>query len=154
MYSYEDRIRAVKLYIKLDKRIAATLTQLGYPTKNALKAWYQEYEQAQDVSNGYVRSRLKYSQAQKQLANDYYLGHGRYLTGTIKALDYPSRDLLTHWIDELAPDTRKRLVSKGSRAAFSKAFKNAAVIDLCTRETSAQASAQKLGIDSGYSGAT
>jgi len=39
MYSYEDRIRAVKLYIKLDKRIAATLTQLGYPTKNALKTW-------------------------------------------------------------------------------------------------------------------
>ena len=43
MYSYEDRIRAVKLYIKLDKRIAATLTQLGYPTKNALKTWCREY---------------------------------------------------------------------------------------------------------------
>jgi hypothetical protein len=31
MYSYEDRIRAVKLYIKLDKRIAATL--ILTPTK-------------------------------------------------------------------------------------------------------------------------
>ena len=36
-YSCEDRIRAVKLYIKLDKRIAAILIQLGYPTKNPLK---------------------------------------------------------------------------------------------------------------------
>jgi len=36
MYSYEDRIRAVKLYNKLDKRIAATIIQLGYPTKNTL----------------------------------------------------------------------------------------------------------------------
>jgi putative transposase len=36
MYSYEDRIRAVRLYIKLGKRIGATLRQLGYPTKNAL----------------------------------------------------------------------------------------------------------------------
>ena len=36
MYSYEDRIRAVKLYIKLDKRMAATLTQLGYPTTQHL----------------------------------------------------------------------------------------------------------------------
>ena len=36
MYSYEDRIRAVKLYLKLGKRIAATLRQLGYPTKNPL----------------------------------------------------------------------------------------------------------------------
>jgi len=28
MYSYEDRIRAVKLYLKLGKRIAATRRQL------------------------------------------------------------------------------------------------------------------------------
>ena len=37
MYSYEDRIRAVKLYIKLGKRTGAAIRQLGYPTKNALK---------------------------------------------------------------------------------------------------------------------
>jgi hypothetical protein len=29
MYSYEDRIRALKLHIKLGKRIEATLRQLG-----------------------------------------------------------------------------------------------------------------------------
>ena len=73
MYSYDDRIRAVKLYIKLDKRIAATIIQLGYPTKNALKTWYQEYEQRQDVSMGYARSRLKYSAKQKQFAVNHYL---------------------------------------------------------------------------------
>ncbi|PSS58881.1 hypothetical protein C6382_00405 [Pseudomonas sp. BBP2017] len=40
MYSYEDRIRAVKLYIKPGKRTGATIRQLGYPTKNSLeKIW-------------------------------------------------------------------------------------------------------------------
>ena len=34
MYSYEDRIRAVKLYIQMGKRSDATIRQLGYPTKN------------------------------------------------------------------------------------------------------------------------
>ena len=34
MFSYEDRIRAVKLYIKLGKPPGATIRQLGYPTKN------------------------------------------------------------------------------------------------------------------------
>ncbi|WP_156507031.1 hypothetical protein [Comamonas thiooxydans] len=29
MYSYEDRIRAVTLYIQLGKRVAATIQQLG-----------------------------------------------------------------------------------------------------------------------------
>jgi putative transposase len=53
MYSYEDRIRAVKLYIKLGKRLRATIRQLGYPTKNSLIGWYREYEQAKDLRVGY-----------------------------------------------------------------------------------------------------
>lgn len=48
MYSYEDRIRAVELYIKLGKRVRPALRQLGYPTKNALKGWYR------DMSNGSI----------------------------------------------------------------------------------------------------
>lgn len=55
MYSYEDRLRAVQLYIKLGKRIGLTIRQLGYPTKNALKTWYREYEQRQDLPAGYAR---------------------------------------------------------------------------------------------------
>ena len=35
MYSYDDRLRAVRLYIRLGKRVALTIRQLGYPTKNA-----------------------------------------------------------------------------------------------------------------------
>ena len=52
MYSYEDRIRAVKLYIKLGKRTGATLRQLGYPTKNALKSWHRAYERGGDKASG------------------------------------------------------------------------------------------------------
>jgi putative transposase len=48
MYSYNDRIRAVELYIKFGKRVRATIRQLGYPTKNALKGWCREYEQRRD----------------------------------------------------------------------------------------------------------
>ena len=49
MFSYEDRLRAVQLYIKLGKRLGLTIRQLGYPTKNALKTWCGEYEQRLDV---------------------------------------------------------------------------------------------------------
>jgi len=38
MYSYEERIRAVELYVKLGGRLGATLRKLGYHTKNSLKA--------------------------------------------------------------------------------------------------------------------
>lgn len=43
MYSYGERLRAVELYLQLGKRIKATIHQLGYPTKNSLKAWCEEF---------------------------------------------------------------------------------------------------------------
>ena len=91
MYSYEDRVREVKLYIKLGKRIGATIRQLGYSTKNALKSWHREFERCRDLSMRYVRSKPKYSDEQKKLAVDHYLDHGRCMTVTFKALGHPSR---------------------------------------------------------------
>jgi len=96
---------------------------------------------------GYARSRLKYSEEHKQFAVDHYLNHDRCIASTLNALGYPCRGTLTSWIGELAPETRKRLVSKGIRTVHSEAFKIAAVIDLCMRPISAQASANKLGVD-------
>lgn len=64
MYSYEDRLRAVRLYIKLGKRVGLTIRQLGYPTKNALKTWYREFEQRHDLPACYARP-PKFSQAEK-----------------------------------------------------------------------------------------
>ena len=72
MYSYEDRVRAVKLYIKLGKRTAPTIQKLGYPTKNSLRGWYREYEQSLDLQVGYSRSR-KYSDEQRRVAVQHYL---------------------------------------------------------------------------------
>jgi len=103
MYSYEDRLRAVRLYIKLGKRVGLTIRQLGYPTKNALKHWHREYEQRLERPLGTCGP--KYSQAQKELAVHHYLEHGRCLAATIKALGYPSRTLLPAWVQELHPET-------------------------------------------------
>jgi len=91
MYPYEDRIRAVRLYLKLGKRIRATIRHLGYPTKNSLKTWHREYEQCHDLRAGYVRSRPRYSAAQKKTAVDHYLSHDRCTAVTLRALGYPSR---------------------------------------------------------------
>lgn len=57
MYSYEDRIRAVELHIRLGKRVRVTIRQLGYPTKNSLKSWHAEYERRLNLPRGYVRSK-------------------------------------------------------------------------------------------------
>ena len=112
MYSYEDRVRAVKLYIKLGKRIAATICELGYPTKNALKGWHREFERSRDLPMGYVRSKWKYSDEQKRLAVDHYLTHGRSIAATRKALGFPCRQTLADWVVELHPDAAKCIVGR------------------------------------------
>ena len=127
MYSYEDRLRAVRLYVKLGKRIGSTIRQLGYPTKNALKTWYREYEQRHDLPAGYVRLPM-YSQAQKEQAVEHYLEHGRCIAATIKTLGYPSRSLLSEWLQELHPQERVRVVGRSQELA--PAAKQSAVIAL------------------------
>jgi transposase InsO family protein/transposase-like protein len=149
MYSYEDRIRAVKLYIELGKRTGATIRKLGYPTKNALKSWHLEFEKGHDLPAGYVLLRPKYSDEQKKVAVEHYLNHDRCLAGTRKALGYPCRDTLAAWVYELHPETRKHVVGKPRSVPRPPELKQAAVIELCTRQTSAREIAQKLAVSRG-----
>lgn len=146
MYSYEDRIRAVKLYIKLGKRTNATIRQLGYPTTNALKSWLREYERDGNLRVGQARSKSKYSAEQKRTAIEHYLGHGRCMVVTRKALGYPCRDTLAAWVTELDPAAKMKLVGKARPVQFAEKKKQAAAIALCTRQSSAQAIAQEIGV--------
>jgi putative transposase len=50
------------------------------------------------------------------------------------------------WIDELHPQVRQRVVGRAPNVQHPLELKNAAVIDLCTRETSAQVIAKKLAV--------
>ena len=145
MYSYEDRLRAVRLYIKLGKHIGLTIRQLGYPTKNALKTWYREYEQRRDLPAGYTRL-PKFSPAQKERAVGHYLEHGQCIAATIKSLGYPCRSLLSAWLQELHPELTR---VGGQSQELAPEAKRSAVIALCTRPASAQAVADEVGVSRG-----
>ncbi|MEG2630949.1 MAG: IS3 family transposase, partial [Comamonas sp.] len=57
----------MKLYIKLGKRVAVTIQQLGYPRKNLLKGWHREYEQDRYSQTAVVRP-PKFTAEQKSQA--------------------------------------------------------------------------------------
>ena len=62
MYSYEDRLRAVKLYIQYEKSYASVYRELGYPpSSHSIKLWYKEYEQNADLHKSYNKTN-KYSE--------------------------------------------------------------------------------------------
>jgi len=146
MYSYEDRIRAVELFIQLGMRVRPTIRQLGYPTKNSLKGWYREYQQRQDLPKSYAGREPKFSQAQKAAALDHYLTHDRCIAATMRALGYPGRGTLTKWIREAIPETRKAIVGSVGQRRYPESLKQAGVMELCTRQESAQAVTDKLGV--------
>lgn len=147
MYSYAERMRAVQLYIKLDRRMNATIRQLGYPTKNSLKDWYREFECRGDLSVGYVRTKPWYSEEQKRVAVEHYLSHGRCSVATRKALGYPCKATLSAWIDEYDPTSRHRVVGRALTViSRSERQKRAAVIDLCARHGSADEVAREVGV--------
>ena len=146
MYSYEDRMKAIELYIKYDLSLADTIRELGYPGRNMLAQWYREYQKTGELHRHYTK-KPKYGPAQMQEAVDYYLDHGRSITRTIKAIGYPSRPVLRAWIDELAPGERKSSLRDGTCVRlFSQEQQRNAVLELCAREGTAASVAEQSGI--------
>jgi putative transposase len=148
VYTLEDRTRAVNLYFKYGGSPAAVRRELGYPTKNALKQWVREYKATGTLHDGYRARASKYSEERKQAAVDYYLEHGRSLRRSIQALGYPNRETLRQWLDEAVPD-RRGLRSGRSlppKVEFTCEQKQAAVLDLCSRDGPAQEVAEKYGV--------
>ena len=118
----------------------------GYPTKNALKGWHREYAQRLDLPAGCAVRAPKYTEAQKKAAIEHYLTHDRCISATMRALGYPGRGTLTAWVREAFPETRKAIVGKAGRLRYPETVKQAGVIGLCSRQESAQALAEKLGV--------
>ncbi len=85
MYSYEERLQAVELSLRLGKRCKATLRQLGYGTTNSLKAWCDEFERRGDLQSGYVRSKPRFSDEQKNVAVAHWENNERCFAFTLKA---------------------------------------------------------------------
>ena len=146
MYSYEERMRAVELYIKLGKRLGATIRELGYPTKNALKGWHREYELRQDLRIRSAPRTPKFSAKQKQVAVEHYAIQGRCVSWTLRALSYPGRATLTAWVREAFPESKTGSTAAYGAGNHSDAVKKAAVMGPYSRQESARALAEKVGV--------
>ena len=146
MYSYEERLKAVQLYIQYDKSYASVFRELGYPpSSQSLKLWYKEYEENGDLHKSYI-STSKYSDEQRKAAVQYYVEHGRSKSRTVKALGYPTRQQLTDWIKQDLPDEVRSCTRSQSLVQLSKEQKEQVAIELCTRDGSAQEIADKYNV--------
>lgn len=93
MYSREDKLRTVELFIRYDFGPQSATSELGYPCRGSLCNWYEEY-----LSNGNdipdVNPYKHCSEGLKRVAVDRCFEHGRCLTRTCRALGCPSKGFL------------------------------------------------------------
>lgn len=145
MYSYEQRIKAVELYIQYDCSAASVINELGYPDYKSLVSWYKQYtETGTLVKKG--KSYRKYTAEQRSAAVKHYLEHGKCVSRTVRVLGYPSRPLLTEWIKEDVPEETLPCRKSQSLIHLSKEQKEQVAIELCTRDGSAQEIADKYNV--------
>ena len=144
MFSYDERIKAVKLLIQYDMSYSDVIHELGYPAKTSLHNWYEEYKKTNDLHTEYIR-KYKYSLEEKQVAVSYYLEHGKSVSRTVKKLGYPCRPQLDKWISEIAPDQKRYCNSGGAVVKYSREQKEQAVISLCSRSKPAKEIATEIG---------
>lgn len=145
MHSYEDRVRAVELYYRYGKKASMVIRELGYPSIKQLGRWVRIYEETGDLPKG-LKSRQRYSQAQKIAAVEHYLTHGGCLAFTRRAIGYPSDVLLKRWIEEIYPNRRPLNVRSNTNKCFSQEEKSQAVRELCNRSGTALNVAQNIGV--------
>ena len=67
MYTNEQKMKAVELYIKYNHRATQVSRELGYPHPNFIARWYKEYLQNGTFRTKYERQN-KYTEEQKQYA--------------------------------------------------------------------------------------
>lgn len=141
MHAYDEKLKAIKLYLKYES-YAAVINELGYPSRSSLRNWVNEHKQHGDVKKKFTR-RSKYSEMQKQTAVDHYLEYGKCYSRTCRMLGYPSRVILRQWVMELAPQPRQ---FKRNGVNLTSNEKEAGVLALLTRHTSAQEVANDIGV--------
>jgi len=145
MYSYEERITAVKLYIKYGLRAAIVIQELGYPDRHTLVTWYKEY-----INNGQLHTQVsrrpKYSEEQRLKAIEHYVEHGRSISYTVRELGYPSRGQMLTWVREEFPGERPPCRTGRALVHLSQRDKEEVVLDLCARKGSAQEIADHYGV--------
>lgn len=71
MYTLEERMKAVELYIQSGFSEGAVIRTLGYPSHTALRYWYKEYLLNGELHEASV-SKPRYTEAQKAAAVAYY----------------------------------------------------------------------------------
>jgi len=124
---------------RLGNGIALCLTKADHGSRELLESILTDEEDHVD----WLETQLE---TVNQIGIEHYLAHDRCIAATMRALGYPCRGTLTKWMREAFPEARRAVVGSVGQRRYPESFKQSGVMELCTRQESAQAVADKLGV--------
>ena len=145
MYTYEERMRAIQTYMDSGFRLTRTISQLGYPTHQALRNWYKEYKENGGLHQKFKRDPI-HTEQQKQAAIEHYYANGRNLKQTSIALGYVTRDRLRKWVTENMTPEEADCITGRSVVKCTEEQKRQAEVEFCARGGSSEKIGNKFGV--------
>ena len=146
MYSYEQRKKAIKVYLQTQS-VSETLRVLGYPSSKELYQWIHEYQHNGKLHKKRVKpDRIYYSEEEKTAAVEfYYNNHGSYQDAADK-LGYPSSAQLRQWVKEAEKEREKAFKISQYMIEYTKEDFIKAAIEFCANESNLVSIGQKYHI--------
>lgn len=145
MYTYEERMQAVQAYIASGLHANETVCALGYPTRQALRNWYKEYQEQGDLHRKFIHH-PKFSEEEKKRGVTLFYENGRNLTRTSNFLGTVSRDTLKKWVLETLPPEKLDCTFRNPVVKCTPEQKREAVIEFMARGGCAEKIANRYGV--------
>ena len=127
-YTNEQKLTAIRLYLKNNKNANKTVKELGYPSERCLINWYKQYKP--DSVKKVQKPRRKYTEEEKNRAVELYFKNGCNLKKTVRELGYGSQTALLQWLRKACPDRVSKPVTRGYRPDVPDVIKQQAILDL------------------------
>ena len=147
MYTREERMKAVELYIKHKRNATPVIRALGYPSRESLPRWHKIYmeEKRTGILHDGLFWLLKYPLEKRKYAVDCCRENGWNFTKTSAEIGYPYSKTLKLWCYELAPGECNHRINR----RFTLGEKRLAAEAFHFRECSSYEMSARLGISRG-----
>lgn len=124
MYTQEQKLKAIELYIKSKLSVRVVISTLGYPSPNMLRNWYRSYLRGEEAQ----QRKSKYTEEYKQSIIDSYYSNCENITVTAKQNGLP-RSTLVDWLQERHISSKPDCISGTDVVKYSDEHKLMAVTE-------------------------
>ena len=145
MYKLKQIEAALRLLDQYDGQLSKTARELNI-NRRTLQSWREKRRKNEPLLKRNRKPWSKWTKEQKYEAIEYYFSHGENVTKTCRKLCFPTVSTLKNWVRQDKRWKSKHKVHK--KATFlNYEEKEQAIIDLVTRDSSAQLVADKYNVN-------